>query len=208
MPSRSMSTARLCGNSFATELGWFCLLGSTETGPEGDVPVVSGLVIGHASRDQAREAAVQSALKHGWISGAEQIKWTRWNLELQQRLTDYAAGRPVEFDDVRLQPRDLTDFQQRVLQRTRQLRFGQTMTYGELAESVGSPRAARAVGSVMAGNTVPVIVPCHRVVASGGRFGGFSAPQGPALKRQMLALEDADGGAVSGLPGMTLAAGT
>ena len=65
---------------------------------------------------------------------------------------------------------------------------GHTVTYGELATRSGTPGAARAVGSVMARNRVPVVIPCHRVVAAGG-MGGFSAPNGLQLKQRMLNLE-------------------
>ena len=65
------------------------------------------------------------------------------------------------------------------------------MTYGELAETVRHPGAARAVGSVMSNNRYPLIVPCHRVLASGGRLGGYSAPQGLAMKERLLAAEQA-----------------
>jgi len=65
------------------------------------------------------------------------------------------------------------------------------LTYGQLATRAGSPRSARAVGNVMASNRVPLIIPCHRVVAAGGALGGFSAPHGTRLKRRLLKLEGA-----------------
>ena len=68
-----------------------------------------------------------------------------------------------------------------------------TRSYGEVAAAAGSPGAARAVGQVMAANRTPLIVPCHRVLAAGGKIGGFSAPQGLALKRRLLALESGEG---------------
>jgi methylated-DNA-[protein]-cysteine S-methyltransferase len=71
----------------------------------------------------------------------------------------------------------------------RRIRFGQTHSYGELASLVGSPRAARAVGSVMAKNRTPLVVPCHRVLASRGAIGGFSAMDGVHMKRRLLDLE-------------------
>ena len=70
---------------------------------------------------------------------------------------------------------------------------GETVSYAELAGRAGSPNAARAVGGVMAGNRVPLLVPCHRVVGAGGRLGGFSAPTGVELKKRLLALEAAPG---------------
>ncbi|MCA9116181.1 MAG: methylated-DNA--[protein]-cysteine S-methyltransferase [Planctomycetaceae bacterium] len=188
MNSDSSPSETLYACSFATELGWFCLLGHPAENT-GDTPMVQGLVIGHADEEAAFEQATLLASLHNWIADSENIIEADWYPALRHRLCDYAAGLPVDFSDVQLVERRLTDFQQKVLARTRTLTYGQTITYGELAELAGRPRAARAVGSVMAGNTVPVIVPCHRVVASGGKFGGFSAPQGPELKKQMLKLE-------------------
>lgn len=70
----------------------------------------------------------------------------------------------------------------------RDVRFGETVSYGELAEMTGRPGAARAVGNVMSRNPVPIVVPCHRVVASGGRIGGYGL-SGVRTKRFLLALE-------------------
>ncbi|MFO0919488.1 MAG: MGMT family protein, partial [Planctomycetaceae bacterium] len=65
------------------------------------------------------------------------------------------------------------------------------LSYGEVAANVGCPGAARAVGTVMAGNRLPLIIPCHRVIAAGGKLGGYSSPRGPGLKRWLLDLEQA-----------------
>jgi methylated-DNA-[protein]-cysteine S-methyltransferase len=109
--------------------------------------------------------------------------------DVVDRLERYAAGEKVSFADVSLDLSHLTSFQQRVVRACRKIGRGKTKTYGDLAAAVGAPGAARAVGSVMAKNRLPIIVPCHRVVASGGSLGGFSAPTGLTLKQRMLALE-------------------
>jgi methylated-DNA-[protein]-cysteine S-methyltransferase len=70
----------------------------------------------------------------------------------------------------------------------RDVDFGETVSYGELAEMAGRPGAARAVGNAMSRNPVPIVVPCHRVVASGGRVGGYGS-SGVETKRFLLALE-------------------
>jgi methylated-DNA-[protein]-cysteine S-methyltransferase len=70
----------------------------------------------------------------------------------------------------------------------RDVRFGETVSYGELAEMTGRPGAARAVGNAMSRNPVPIVVPCHRVVTSGGRIGGYGL-SGVGTKRFLLALE-------------------
>ncbi len=82
----------------------------------------------------------------------------------------------------------MTAFQKSVLKAISKIPAGETMTYGEVADSVGKPGAARAVGNVMAGNPIPLILPCHRVVASNG-LGGFSS--GLDVKRKLLKLEGA-----------------
>ena len=68
--------------------------------------------------------------------------------------------------------------------------WGETVSYGELAEMAGRPRAARAVGSAMATNPLPYVIPCHRVVAAGGKIGGYGGgPNAVARKRELLARE-------------------
>lgn len=108
--------------------------------------------------------------------------------DLQRELGEYFAGRPVGFTA----PVDLgscTEFQRRVLRACARIEYGQTVTYGELARRVGCPAGARAVGGALARNPVPVVIPCHRVVAGDGTLGGFSAEQGVKLKRLLLDLE-------------------
>ncbi len=80
-----------------------------------------------------------------------------------------------------------TEFQLRTWRALAQVPYGQTITYGELARRIGPPGAARAVGGAMATNPVPILLPCHRVVGSGGTLGGFGP--GIAWKRRLLALE-------------------
>jgi methylated-DNA-[protein]-cysteine S-methyltransferase len=83
-----------------------------------------------------------------------------------------------------------SDFQRNVLETLRQLVGpGATISYGELAAAVGHPGAARAVGTTMATNPVPIIVPCHRVLASNGKLGGYGG--GLEMKRALLRLEGA-----------------
>ena len=107
---------------------------------------------------------------------------------LQRQLRDYFAGRRVRFR-VGLDLSAVTAFQRRVLQACAGIPYGETVTYGELARRVGRPTAARAVGGALARNPVPLVVPCHRVIAGDGSLGGFSAEQGVRLKRWLLTLE-------------------
>lgn len=82
-----------------------------------------------------------------------------------------------------------SDFQQRVLQELAAIPWGSTRTYGEVAAAMGNPRAARAVGQACGANRIPLVIPCHRVTAAGGRLGGFGG--GLDWKRRLLALEGA-----------------
>ena len=109
--------------------------------------------------------------------------------EIAIELDEYFAGRrrrftmPVDLSAVDAAfPRAVYE----VLQRD--VHFGETVSYGELAEMAGRPGAARAVGNAMSRNPVPIVVPCHRVIAAGGRIGGYGA-SGVSTKRRLLALE-------------------
>lgn len=103
-----------------------------------------------------------------------------------RQLEDYFAGRRTGFDlglDLRL----ATGFRQRVLQHLREIGYGQTETYREVAQATGSPRAVRAVGSACATNPMPVVLPCHRVLRTGGALGGYRG--GLAAKQALLSFE-------------------
>ena len=102
----------------------------------------------------------------------------------------YFEGKPARFD-VRLDLDQVTEFRRRVLEACRQIPPGDTATYADLARSAGSPNAARAAGSTMANNRLPLVVPCHRVVRSDGTLGGFSSPPGLELKRRLFQMEGA-----------------
>jgi len=106
-----------------------------------------------------------------------------------ERVRHHLAGRLRDFSAVLLDLDGLPTFTRRVYEAARAVPAGQTVTYGELAARCGSPGGARAVGQAMARNPVALIIPCHRVLAAGGRLGGFSGPGGLDLKVRMLALE-------------------
>ncbi len=108
--------------------------------------------------------------------------------QLQRQIQRYFDGRPIDFR-TRLDLTNRTPFHQTVLRACAAIPYGETLTYGQLAELAGHPGAARAVGSVMAGNTIPLIIPCHRVIAAAGRPSGFSAPGGTHTRRRLLQLE-------------------
>jgi methylated-DNA-[protein]-cysteine S-methyltransferase len=94
-------------------------------------------------------------------------------------------------------PVDLTGlepFALGVLQAARRIPPGRTRTYGQIAAELGEPRAAQAVGAALGRNPIPIIIPCHRVLAAGGKAGGFSAPGGVSTKLKLLAIENAQVG--------------
>ncbi len=102
----------------------------------------------------------------------------------------YFAGERIDFGDVGLDLTGQDPFRVQVYDALRRVGWGETTTYGTLAREVGGgPEVARDVGQAMANNPVPLIIPCHRVLAAGGKLGGFSAPGGTASKERMLALE-------------------
>jgi methylated-DNA-[protein]-cysteine S-methyltransferase len=105
----------------------------------------------------------------------------------------YFAGEEIDFSDVAVDLGDQDAFVVQVYAAARRVRWGKTTTYGALAKELGAgPEAARDVGQAMARNPVALIIPCHRVLAAGGKIGGFSAPGGSTAKRRMLALEGID----------------
>ena len=105
--------------------------------------------------------------------------------EARRQLEDYFAGRRKEFD-LPVAP-DLPRFTAKVLDAVTRIPFGAALSYGEVAAAVGSPKAARAVGQAVGSNPLPLLIPCHRVLAAEGRIGGFGC--GLAWKRFLLDLE-------------------
>jgi len=108
-----------------------------------------------------------------------------------EKIRKHLEGEVQDFRDVAVDLESATSFFRQVYEATREIPPGQTRTYGEIAKAAGQPGAAQEVGQAMARNPVPIIVPCHRVWAAGGKLGGFSAPGGPATKARLLALEGA-----------------
>lgn len=107
------------------------------------------------------------------------------------RIAALLAGAPDDLTSITLDLDDVSDFHQRVYAVARAIPPGQTLTYGEVATRIGEPGAARAVGQALGLNQFAPVVPCHRVLASGGRSGGFSAHGGARTKLQMLEIEGA-----------------
>jgi methylated-DNA-[protein]-cysteine S-methyltransferase len=135
-----------------------------------------------------REATEKNLLRR--LTGSRQGAPTRPVTETIAGVLRYFDGHNVDFTGVELDLGGQSEFFSRIYAATRRIGWGQTTTYGGLARDIGAgPEAARAVGQAMAGNPIPLIIPCHRVLAAGGMVGGFSAPGGSASKIRMLELE-------------------
>lgn len=109
----------------------------------------------------------------------------------RRQVAGYFKGKRVEFT-IDIDVSDLPPFRRAVLEVCRGIPYGVTVSYADLARSVGKPGAARAVGGAMAHNPIPLVIPCHRVLRADGTLGGFSSPGGLTLKERMLGLERAE----------------
>jgi methylated-DNA-[protein]-cysteine S-methyltransferase len=110
-----------------------------------------------------------------------------------RQIGEFLAGRRKTFDveiDLRV-----SDWDRRVLTGASRLQYGETASYGELAGRIGKPGAAQAVGGAMGRNPIPILIPCHRIIAAGGRIGGYGGSTysdrlaALAIKRTLLAIE-------------------
>jgi methylated-DNA-[protein]-cysteine S-methyltransferase len=168
------STANCCYfASFATRLGWMALVAREKQ--------LLQLVFGYPSKKAALAALDRQLLARAKSEAAD--------TPLVERLRAYAEGQIDDFQDIVIDLTEKTPFHRKVLALCREIPFGNTMTYGQLAARAGFPGAARAVGSCMARNRIPLVIPCHRVVPAGGRYGNFSAPGGVETKKRLLEME-------------------
>jgi len=107
------------------------------------------------------------------------------------RIVALLRGEACDLSTVALDMDQVSAFHRRVYEAARAIPPGMTLSYGDIAARAGAPGAARAVGQALGRNPFPIVVPCHRVLAAGGKIGGFSAQGGIATKRRMLAIEGA-----------------
>lgn len=112
-----------------------------------------------------------------------------WVAVLIERIQNHLSGRSDPFADVPLCFATAPSFHKAVYELVRKIRPGVVRTYGDVARELGAPQAARAVGQAMGRNPLPLLVPCHRVVAANAKPGGFSAHGGLQTKAKMLRLE-------------------
>ena len=114
---------------------------------------------------------------------------------VRRQLDEYFEGRRQKFE-LKLDWRLTRGFFQKILRETARVRFGELATYKQMAEAAGSPRAVRAAGNALGSNPIPIVVPCHRIVRTGGKLGGYGGGLGPyiggpGIKQRLLELEGA-----------------
>jgi methylated-DNA-[protein]-cysteine S-methyltransferase len=154
-----------------TSLGWTGVIGS----PNGLKKVILPL--------NSKEAVLGQIASYG--CEAENHDSAGFS-ELADRIRRYFDGKPVDFAD-KLDLAGSTRFQQKVWLTVRGIPRGETRSYGWVANQLGLPKAARAVGQALGRNPVPIVIPCHRVIASDGKLGGFGG--GVEIKKFLLQLE-------------------
>lgn len=112
-----------------------------------------------------------------------------WIAALVADIRRYAEGTDVDFSDVPVDLAGVDDFRKDIYAAARNLHHGETTTYGGLAEQAGHKGLFRETGAALGSNPIPLVIPCHRILAAGGKIGGFSATGGSVMKEKMLVLE-------------------
>lgn len=112
-----------------------------------------------------------------------------WIATLILDIRRYAEGADVDFSDVPVDLTGVDDFRRDIYAAARNLHHGETTTYGGLAEKAGRKGLFRETGAALGANPIPLVIPCHRILAAGGKIGGFSATGGSNMKEKMLVLE-------------------
>jgi len=138
---------------------------------------------------EGSEAATRARLAR--TDGATELPPPAHIVEAIAAITQLLESGRADLSPIVLDLDDIEGFERQILELARAIPPGETVTYGQLAARAGQPNAARAVGVAMARNPCPIVVPCHRVLAAGGGFGGFSAPGGLESKARLLTIERA-----------------
>ena len=156
-----------------------------------------GLVVG-AALPERDEAAIRARIAERFPE-AEESEPPAFITEAVALIVRLLAGERVDLGGIPIDLGAAADLDRKAYGAVRRIPPGEVRTYGDIAREIGAPSAAQAVGAALARNPVPIVVPCHRVLASGGRSGGFSAPGGVATKFRMLEIEGARRGGEDGL---------
>jgi methylated-DNA-[protein]-cysteine S-methyltransferase len=140
---------------------------------------------------EARAAATRKRLRARFPQSHEAVPPESVQQAIDKVVALLSGSKP-DLSSVALDLEGVPDFDRRVYEIARRVPPGATTTYGAVAGTLGEPGSARAVGQALGRNPFPIVVPCHRVLAAGGRLGGFSAGGGVSTKLKMLAIEGAD----------------
>jgi methylated-DNA-[protein]-cysteine S-methyltransferase len=139
---------------------------------------------------ERNEQAIRNRIRRRFAGAREAVP----SGAVQRAIADIVAllgGEPRDLTHVTIDTDGMADFNRRVYAIARTIPPGATLSYGEIAERLGDRTLARDVGQALGQNPIPIIVPCHRVVAAGGKVGGFSAPGGVVTKLRLLTIEGA-----------------
>ncbi|MEY4550030.1 MAG: hypothetical protein RL685_6225 [Pseudomonadota bacterium] len=137
---------------------------------------------------EAREASTRARVLER-VAGAQEAQPPAFVQAAMSAIASLLGGSAADLSRLTLDMTGVPPFHRLVYAEARQIPPGQTLTYGELAQRLGSPGSARAVGQALGRNPFAIFVPCHRVFAAGGKLGGFSANGGTTTKLRLLALE-------------------
>lgn len=184
---RAMASVRASLPSQAAEMLFYDLIPSTPFGPIYIAVTKQGITaLGFDDSEQDFVARLQkrhrSPIEHSPVRVEQAVN----------QLQDYFDGQREVFD-LPLDLRSLTSFQRSVLTTLQQIPAGETISYGGLAARIGKPGSARAVGRALGSNPIPIVIPCHRVLAADGSLGGYSGRGGVRTKQALLELEGALG---------------
>ena len=146
---------------------------------------IAGVQLPEAGETETRARMLQRFPAAGEATPPPQIQ------QAVERIVALLRGDARDLSTIALDMDGVPEFHRRVYDAARTIPPGETLSYGDIARRVGAPGAARAVGQALGRNPFPIVVPCHRVLAAGGKIGGFSAQGGIATKRRMLAIESA-----------------
>jgi methylated-DNA-[protein]-cysteine S-methyltransferase len=131
----------------------------------------------HSRGDQLSHAPTPIAKNPGWVQ------------DLIAEVQEHLDGKPSQFKSLKLDLKNIPPFHAKVYRALTKVQAGSVVSYGQLAAMAGSPNSARAVGTAMSKNPFCLVIPCHRVVAAGGRLGGYSGVDGIRTKTKLLKME-------------------
>jgi methylated-DNA-[protein]-cysteine S-methyltransferase len=184
------SVQRVASYTLDVKLGSYCVF-DTALGPCALAwrEAVGGCAVTHLQLPESSAGLTEKRIARH--SGAHRADPPGAIAALIERICNHLRGELQDFRDVPLDLAGVTAFARRVYETALSIPPGETHTYGEIARAIGRPNESRAVGQALARNPIPLIIPCHRVLAANGRLGGFSAPGARVTKARLLEIEGA-----------------